>query len=128
MSNGLALGLLLGAVTFLAAPQQAQAAMASHGSGAAVAVSVLDQGIVEPVHYSKRYGWHCGMYERYGHGHKEACWRGGYWGGGGWGRGRHHWDDRDGKGRRDGDRNRDRDGGGGDRGDKKRGDRNGDRD
>ena len=53
---GVALVLLIGALTFLASPQQAEAAMASHGLGAAVADSVLDQGIVDPVHYSRRYG------------------------------------------------------------------------
>jgi hypothetical protein len=37
--------------------------------------------VVQPVHYSRLYGWHCGM-RNYDHRHKKTCqWsRGGYWG------------------------------------------------
>ena len=125
---GLAFALTIGALTFLSSPHQTQAAAASHVLGRDVADNVLDQNIVDPVHYSRRYGWHCGMWERYGHGHREICWRmrhGGYWGGGGGSR-RHHWDDNDGKRDHDGG-DRDRDGGKGDRngGDGNGGDRDG---
>ena len=51
------------------------------GVGAGVADSLLDKGIIEPVHYSRRYGWHCGMWKALGHEHKESCHRAGsYWG------------------------------------------------
>ena len=67
---------LIGALTCLAYSHQSNAAVG-------VAPSVADslQGVVEPVHYSRRYGWHCGMWKSYGHEHKESCHRaGGYWG------------------------------------------------
>jgi hypothetical protein len=113
---------LFGAFASLPALNPAQAAVGSYGSALAEHSSVV------PVHYSQRYGWHCGMWERYGHSHKEICWRmrhGGYWGGGG-GR-RHHWDDKNGKRDHDGDKDRDHDGGKGDRngGDRNGGDRDG---
>ena len=41
--------------------------------------SLLDKAVIEPVHYSRRYGWHCGM-RNYGHEHRENCHEGGYWG------------------------------------------------
>src|SRR5262245_11579302 len=36
--------------------------------------------VVQPVHYSRLYGWHCGM-RTYDHKYKKTCqwWRGGYW-------------------------------------------------
>ena len=118
---GFALALLIGVLTFLSSPPQTEAAVASPALRPAVA-DLLDQGIVESVHYSRRYGWHCGMWERYGHGHPEYCYRrGAYprgWGGG-WGSQRHHWD-HDGDGDRDGDKrdhhgDRNHDGGKGNR-------------
>lgn len=104
---------LFGAFASLPALNPAQAAVGSYDSALAEHSSVV------PVHYSQRYGWHCGMWERYGHSHKEICWRmrhGGYWGGG---QRRDHWKgkdhddhDRNGKGDRDHDGDRDHNGDG----------------
>ena len=70
---------LIGALmSFLVPPSQANAAT---GSGPSVFDSLVEKGIIEFVHYSRRYGWHCGM-RKYGHDHREACQRqreGGYW-------------------------------------------------
>ena len=69
---------LIGALNFLLSPAQADAGV---GVGASVADSLLDKGVIEPVHYSGRYGWHWGMWKSYGHEHKESCHRAhGYWG------------------------------------------------
>jgi hypothetical protein len=90
-------------------------AVLSSGQTAEAAIGVplgvnkaLDKNGVQQIHYSRRYGWHCGMWERYGHGHREACWRMRH-GGWGWGHGRRDWD-RDGKRGSDRDRDGDRDG------------------
>jgi len=64
----------LGALTFLVSPSQTNAA-----AGVGPSDSQLDKGVIEPVHYGKRYGWHCGM-RNYGHEHRENCHEGGYWG------------------------------------------------
>ena len=69
---------LTGALTFLLAPSQTNATV---GVGSIVANSLVDKGVIELVHFSRRYGWHCGM-RKYGHDHREACQRqreGGYW-------------------------------------------------
>jgi hypothetical protein len=42
------------------------------GVGPFVANSLRKDNVVERVHYSRRYGWHCGI-RAYGHRHKEAC-------------------------------------------------------
>ena len=64
---------LIGALTsFLVPPNQANAAT---GSGPSVFDSLVEKGIIEFVHYSRRYGWHCGMWKPYGHKHKEGCHR-----------------------------------------------------
>ena len=69
---------LIGALNFLLSPAQADAGV---GVGASVADSLLDKGVIEPVHYSRRFGWHCGMWRSYGHEHKESCHRArGFWG------------------------------------------------
>lgn len=54
---------------------------AAVGDGPSVADSSLDKGVIELVHHSKRYGWHCGMSKSYDHEHKESCRRErGHWG------------------------------------------------
>ena len=60
-------------LTFLFFPSQ------TSGAGE-IGLAVANSAIVQPVHYSKLYGWHCGM-RNYDHRHKETCqWsRGGYW-------------------------------------------------
>ena len=60
-----------GALTFLVAPSQINAAVEI---GSSVAESLIDKGFIEPVHYSSRYGWHCGM-RNYGHEHRKSCQR-----------------------------------------------------
>jgi len=78
--------------------------------------NVTNDGL-QQVHFSHRYGWHCGMWEYYGHSHPDHCWRGRYGGpgyyGGGWRRHHYHdhdYDDRDrDRDRHHGDRDRDRD-------------------
>ena len=70
---------LIGALTLLASPSETNAAV---GVGPFVADSLLPESLVEPVHYSRRYGWHCGM-RNYDHEHRETCQRmreRGYWG------------------------------------------------
>ena len=62
----------IGSLNFLLSPSQPDRGV---GVEAPVADSFLDKGVVEPVHYSKRYGWHCGMWKPYGHKHKESCHR-----------------------------------------------------
>ena len=59
---------VLSASTFLVSSTQTDAAV---GVGPFVADSLLEKSVVEPVHYSRRYGWHCGIWA-YGHRHKEA--------------------------------------------------------
>src|SRR6476661_1571046 len=69
---------LIGALNFLLSPAQTNAGV---GVGASVAESLLDKGVIEPVHYSRRYGWHWGMWKSYGHEHNQSCHRAdGYWG------------------------------------------------
>ena len=69
---------LIGALNLLLWSAQTDAGV---GVGASVADSVLGEGVIEPVHYSRRYGWHCGMWKPYGHEHKESCHRArGFWG------------------------------------------------
>jgi hypothetical protein len=60
------------ALTFLVFPSQAHAAMRG---GPFMGNSPLDRDVVEPVHYSRRYGWHCGKSKVYGHEHREVCQR-----------------------------------------------------
>jgi hypothetical protein len=70
----------IGALTFLNSPHQTNAVVAV---GRSVADAGRDKGFVEHVHYSRRYGWHCGM-RNYGYEHRKTCqWtrEGGYWGG-----------------------------------------------
>jgi len=65
----------VGAVTFLVSTSQTNADVGVRPSD-----GLLDRGEIEPVHYSRRYGWHCGM-RNYGHEHRETCQRrreGGY--------------------------------------------------
>lgn len=50
---------VLGASTFLVSSTQTDAAV---GVGPFVADSLLEKSVVEPVHYSRRYGWHCGIW------------------------------------------------------------------
>ena len=69
-----------------------RAEAASFGSLKSIPQSNASDAI-QQVHYSHRYGWHCGMWEYYGHSHPEYCRRGpGYYGGGGYyeGGGRYH--------------------------------------
>jgi hypothetical protein len=68
---------LIAALNFLLPPAQTDAGVRV---GASVADSLPYKGVIEPVHYSRRYGWHYGMWKSYGHEHKESCHRaGGYW-------------------------------------------------
>jgi len=60
---------LIGALTCLVYSHQSNAAV---GVAPSVGDSLLLESVVEPVHYSRRYGWHCGM-RNYGHEHSEAC-------------------------------------------------------
>jgi hypothetical protein len=61
---------LIAALNLLSSPAQT----AGVAVGASVADSLLDKSVIEPVHYSRRYGWQC-----HGQGHKESCHRtGGY--------------------------------------------------
>jgi hypothetical protein len=62
---------LTGALTFLLAPSQTNATV---GVGSVVADSLVDKGVIELVHFSRRYGWHCGM-RKYDHEHRETCQR-----------------------------------------------------
>jgi hypothetical protein len=67
----------LGALTILISQSQTDRSV-----GVGPAHSLLDKGVIGPVHYSRRYGWHCGM-RNYGHEHTGTCRRtreGGYWG------------------------------------------------
>src|SRR5262245_4747744 len=69
---------LIVALIFLVCPRQSNAAV---GVGPPVAESMLAQGVIELVYYSRRYGWHCGMLS-YHHEHRATCQRmreGGYW-------------------------------------------------
>ena len=69
---------LIVTLTFLVSQSHSNAAL---GVGPSVAAGGRDKGVVEPVHYSGRYGWHCGM-RNYGHEHRDACQcrrEGGYW-------------------------------------------------
>jgi hypothetical protein len=62
---------LVGALTCLVYSHQSNTAV---GVRPSIADSLLPESVVEPVHYSRRYGWHCGM-RNYGHEHREACQR-----------------------------------------------------
>jgi len=125
-SSLVAVAILASSLGFLCSEPKAGAA--SFGAAAKVLKGIADSKVldednssVQQVHYSRRFGWHCGMWEYYGHSHPEFCWRGryggpgGYWGGGGW-RYHHYRDhdyrDHDGDRRdhdRDGDHDHDRD-------------------
>ena len=73
--------LLIRAQTFVVFPGELDATVAV---GLSVTDSLGDTGVVEPVHYSRRYGWHYGM-RNYSQEHRDTCQRtreDGYWGGG----------------------------------------------
>ena len=57
----------LSALTFLVSPTQTNAAVRVGPSD-----SLLHKGVIEPVHYIRRYGWHCSM-GKYNHEHREIC-------------------------------------------------------
>jgi hypothetical protein len=44
---------------------------ASFGSVTSIHPTNASDGALQRVHYSNRYGWHCGMWEYYGHSHRE---------------------------------------------------------
>ena len=58
-------------LAFLSSGETAEAAVGLIGG----VNKVIEGDSVQPIHYSHRYGWPCGMWERYGHGHMEQCWR-----------------------------------------------------
>jgi hypothetical protein len=68
---------ITGALTLLVSSGRSNVAVVI---GPSVADSLVDEGMTELVHYSRRYGWHCGM-RNYNHEHRETCRRareGGY--------------------------------------------------
>jgi hypothetical protein len=68
---------LVAALTCLAYSHQSSAAIRVAPS---VADSIRPESVIEPMHYSSQYGYHCGM-RNYPHEHREACQRtreGGY--------------------------------------------------
>ena len=62
---------ITGALTLLVSSDRSNAAVVI---GTSVAESMVDKGIIELVHYGRRYGWHCGM-RKYSHEHRETCQR-----------------------------------------------------
>jgi hypothetical protein len=76
---------LIAALVFLSCPKHAEAAVTGPGLTPSIADALIAGGMFEPVHYSGRWGWHCGM-GRFGHSHPNRCWGGGgaWWRGPGW--------------------------------------------
>jgi len=85
--------LLLAAGVFFLAPNAGHAAMAGTSQNPDVTIVDRDGGLLKPVHYSHRWGWHCGR-RGFGHHHRERCgWGPGprWWLGSGWRRGHPGW-------------------------------------